>query len=91
MKFKIKKRTIETVETNLELPLYLYFQGELMEETYYKIAENGVIKISLDFFGAKIETMEEYFGEDFDHLNNITTEEDFKEVLGSVIDEINNI
>lgn len=91
MKFRIYKRKIEVVDTEYELPLYLYFQGELMEEEYYKITENGVIKLSFDLFGAKIETMEKFVGEDINYKDDITTKENFEEAYNSIICAINEI
>jgi len=47
MKLKTFKRTVETEETNIELPAYFYIQGDGFEEEWIKIEglikENGVI------------------------------------------------
>lgn len=91
MKFKVYKRKIEQVETEYELPLYLYFQGELMEQEFYKITENGVIKLSFDFFGGKIEVMEEFIGEGKDYKDDITTEEHFEEAFINFINSVDKI
>jgi hypothetical protein len=91
MKFRIYKRKIEVVDTEYELPLYLYFQGELMEQEFYKITENSVIKLSFNFFGGKIETMEEFIGEDRNYKDDITTKEHFDEAYNSIIGTINEI
>ena len=49
MKLKIIKREYKEVETNLELPVYLYFQDELCNDELVKITEKEKINIKYDY------------------------------------------
>lgn len=49
MKLEIIKREYKEVETDLELPIYLYFQDELCNDELVKITEKEKITIRYDY------------------------------------------
>lgn len=92
-KLKVTKRKIEEIETEYDLPVYLYFQDEFCNDTVMKITEDKVITVFQDLssFGIKVES--NYVVEDYVLNRGFTTEEHFndmyKEYLKSIDEYIN--
>lgn len=91
MKLKVLKRENKEVETDLELPVYLYFQDEFSNDEVVKITERARITIKFDFSGVTISVDERYFVEDYEvNERNLTSEEHFNELYTSAMDYLNN-
>ena len=99
MKLKTYKRTVETEETNIELPTYFYIQGDGFEEEWIKIEEKK--KTTIKTFFNRIEmiidlSFKDNKGNDFNkvyvvepyYLNNTCSKEEFEEQLQYVKDQI---
>ena len=72
MKLKITKQ--EEVETDIDLPVYLYFQDELGYEEYVEITDNQRISIKNDFFGTTISVENVFSVYNFNPKNLISKE-----------------
>ena len=90
MKLKVLRRENKEVETDLELPVYLYFQDEFCNGEVVKITEKGKVTVKFDFVnGVTINVVENYFvGEQHIDTSNVTTEERFNELYSSAVDYI---
>ena len=92
MKLKVIKRENKEVETDLEFPVFLYFQDEFCNDEVVKITERAKITVKFDFIhGVTINVDEKYFVEEH-HVNkiNLTSEEHFNELYSSAMDYLNN-
>jgi hypothetical protein len=78
MKLKIIKRKIETVETDLDFPVYLYFQDEFGQDELVKITEKCKLTIKWDLSSVNISVDYRFYVEEFKE-NAITTKEHFEE------------
>jgi hypothetical protein len=89
---KLKTYTIQRIEkeTKMELPVYFYFQGELMEEEYVRIDEKGKTSIKCNHHDTQIifSPSETIISENY--LSKISTEEDFEETLSFALTKIMN-
>ena len=65
MKIKVIKREYKEVETDLELPVYLYFQDELCNDELVKITEKEKITITHYYTGFSISVETNFKIEDF--------------------------
>lgn len=91
MKLKVLKRENKEVETDLELPVYLYFQDEFSNDEVVKITEKGKITVKFDFSGVTISVDERYFVEDYEvNERSLTSERHFNELYSSAMDYLNN-
>lgn len=91
MKLKVLKRENKEVETDLELPVYLYFQDELCNDEVIKITERAKITVKFDFNGVNISVDENYFVEDYEvDERNLTSEKHFNELYSSAMDYLNS-
>lgn len=79
MKLKVLK--LEEVETDYELPLYLYCQGEFFEEEYIKITDKEKITIKTDYYTFSISVETNFKVHDMNFEKNVITEELFNEML----------
>lgn len=91
MKLKVLKRENKEVETDLELPVYLYFQDEFSNDEVVKITEKGKVTVKFDFSEVTISVSTNFFVEEH-HVNerNLTSEEHFNELYSSALDYIIN-
>ena len=85
MKLKTIKRQITEVETELELPVYLYFQDELCNDELVMINETHQIKVKYDFCSLVIEKSKGFAIEEHYVKNNLTTKEHFMETYNEAI------
>lgn len=79
MKLKIIKRESKEVETNLELPVYLYFQDEMCNDELIKITEKEKITIKYAYNSFTISLETNFFIEDLNFERCQTTESHFNE------------
>lgn len=89
-KLKITKRKIEQIETEYELPVYLYFQDEMCNDTVIKVTENKAIIVFQEnsSFGIKVDS--DYLVEDYVLSKVLTTEDHFNQVYKEALLAINN-
>lgn len=86
MKLKVLKRQNVEIETDLELPVYLYFQDELSYDKVVKITENERVEISYTYGGLSISTEHNFFVEDWEiSKTNLTTEKHFLEIYNEAL------
>lgn len=93
MKLKVLKRENKEVETDLELPVYLYFQDEFCNDEVVKITDRAKVTVKFDLIhGVSINVDEKYFVEEH-HVNerNLTNEEHFNELYSSAMDYLNKL
>lgn len=94
MKLHITKRHNELVETEYELPVYLYFQDEFSSDTLVKVFEgnNGklsAITVSWENFSLSIKHETLYVVEDRRLESCITTEKHFNEIYQDALEALN--
>jgi hypothetical protein len=78
MKLKVFKRQSIEIETDLEFPVYLYFQDELSNDTLIKITEKEKITIKYGYGELSISVESNYFIEDWQvNKINLTNEKHF--------------
>lgn len=80
MKLKVCKFTREETETELDLPVFFHFQGELLDERYVKWDGKEALIIDVTPLGISVEKTISYNVEEH-HLKYISTEEEFNEQL----------
>ena len=91
MKLKVLRRENKEVLTDLELPVYLYFQDEFCNDEVVKITERAKITVKFLYYGVTIIVDENYFVEDFEvDERNLTNEKHFNELYSSAMDYLNN-
>lgn len=90
MKLKIIKREYKEVETNLELPIYLYFQDEYCNDELIKITnkEKITIKYSYNSFTISVET--NFHIEELDFDRCLTTENHFNKIYLNALKNLND-
>ena len=77
MKVKCKVREITEKELDLEYPYYLYFQDEMCNDELVKVFPKYEIVVKYEVGSLKIEKRWYPFYEEYQILNNLTTEEHF--------------
>lgn len=91
MKLKVLKRQNVEIETDLELPVYLYFQDELSYDKVVKITEKERIEIAYTYGGLSISTEFNFFVEDWEvNKINLTTEKHFMEFYNEALKSISD-
>ncbi len=89
MKVKYKKyERVETiVETDLEYPIYLYFQDECGNDTLIEVNEESYTEISLHYFSTKMEKHYTEYNLDENYLeNNLTSKSHYMEAFKDFIE-----
>lgn len=90
MKLKVIKREFKEVETDLNLPVYLYFQDEICNDELVKITEKEKITIKYDYDGLKISVEETSHIDDLNFERHLTTENHFNETYEEAIKQLSN-
>jgi hypothetical protein len=88
MKVKCKVKEITEKELDLEYPYYLYFQDELCNDELIKVFPKYEIIVKYEVGGFKIEKRWCPFYEEYQILNNLTTEKHFNEVFESALEQL---
>lgn len=81
MKVKCKVRKITEKELDLEYPYYLAFQDEMCNDELVKVFPEYEIFVKYEVSGLKIEKRWCPFYEEYQILNNLTSEEHFDDVF----------
>lgn len=85
MKLKLTQRTTTEKETDIDLPVYFYYQGELMDEEYIKWDGSKKITVKTDWNGSVIEcTNIDLYLEEY-QLKNLCSKEEFDEALENAL------
>ena len=88
MKLRTYKQKKEHKETDIDLPVYLYFQDEFCNEIYVKVEEKQETTVSYTLFGCEIK-VEKSDGSILEHhLDRMTTKEYYEEHLKEVLENI---
>jgi hypothetical protein len=90
MKLKVIKRNYKEVETNLELPVYLYFQDELCNDEVVKITEKEKITIKYYYNSFTITVETDFHTEDLDFERCLTTEKQFNETYAEALKQLSD-
>lgn len=90
MKLKVVKREFKEVETNLDLPVYLYFQDELCNDELVKLTEKEKITIKYDYNSFTISVESNYHIEDLNFERHQTTEKHFNETYTEAIKQLSD-
>ena len=90
MKLKVLKRERKEVETEYDLPVYLYFQDEMCNDELVKITENLKITIKHDLFGFNINVLNYSFIEDVNFERCLTTESHFNQIYEEALKYLSN-
>ena len=91
MKVKCKVREITEKELDLEYPYYLYFQDELCNDELIKVFPKYEIVVKYEVGGLKIEKRRYPFYEEYQILNNLTTEEHFNDVFKEAVEQLTEL
>ena len=91
MKVKCKVREITEKELDLEYPYYLYFQDEVCNDELVKIFPKYEIGVKYEVGGLKIEKRWCPFYEEYQILNNLTTEEHFNDVFKEAVEQLTEL
>lgn len=91
MKLKIIKREHKEVETDLELPVYLYFQDELCNDELVKLTNKEKITIKYDYNSLSILVEANYHVEDIDFERFLTTEQHFNETYIEALKNLSDV
>ncbi len=84
-KVKITSRIIEEYESDLEYPIYLYFQDELCNDELIKVEENYFLRIKYSAFGVEITQGNKFIIEEHYLKNSLTTESHFNEIASELL------
>jgi len=88
MKLKTTERIVTEKETDIDLPIYLYYQDEGCNDQYIKWDGKTQINIEHSYFGFKIELYNSpLYIEDY-QLKNLTTEEQFNEAFEEAFENL---
>lgn len=90
MKLKVIKREFKEVETDLELPVYLYFQDELCNDELVKLTEKEKITIKYDYNSFTISVESNYHIEDLNFERHQTTEKHFNETYIEALKQLSD-
>ena len=88
MKLKVVKRDIKEVETEYDLPVYLYFQDEMCNDELVKITEDKKITIKYQLSTLTITVESNFWVEDVCFERCLTTPEHFNEVYTEAIEQL---
>jgi|GEM_PF-3756889 len=81
MKLKTILRTVEDVETDIDLPIYLYSQDEYCNDKYVKWDGKTQTTVEYSWFGFKIERYDSPLHIEEHELRNLTTENQFNDAF----------
>ena len=90
MKLKVIKREYKEVETNLDLPVYLYFQDELCNDELVKITGKEKITVKYDYNILTISVETNFIVEDFIFERCQTTEKHFNEIYTEALKQLSD-
>ena len=88
MKVKCKVRQVTEKELDLEYPIHLYFQDEMCNDELVKVFPEYEVVVKYEVGGLKVEKRWYPFYEEYQIMNNITTEEHFNEVFKEAVGEL---
>lgn len=91
MKVKVIERSYKEVETDIELPVYLYFQDELCNDQLVAITDEGRLEIKFTYGSLIIEKSAVKAVEEHHLKNNLTTKEHFMEVYREALRNISKV
>lgn len=92
MKLTVRRiKEVELVETDLDLPVYLHFQGEMGDEEFVRVDENGTTTVEQGFIHASISLSPDKNVNEWYIKNNLSSEEVFESALSEVLGYINRI
>lgn len=91
MKVKCKVRQVTEKELDLEYPIHLYFQDEMCNDELIKVFHEYEIVVKYEVGGLKIEKRWCPFYEEYQILNNLTTEEHFNEVFKEAVEQLTEL
>jgi len=89
-KLKVIKRKVEEIETNLDLPVYLYFQDEMGLDELVKITEHNKITIKHEWNQLTISIEENFQVENYIFETCLTTEKHFNDVYLEAQSQLSN-
>lgn len=91
MKLKVYKSEVKEIETDLDLPIYLYFQDEFCYDELVKVTEKGKITIKYEPNSLSISSERGIKIVDY-YINkrNLTTEKHFNEAYEEALNYIQN-
>ena len=90
MKLKIIKREYREIETDLELPVYLYFQDELCNDEVVKITEKEKITIKYYYNSFTISVETGFQIENLNFERCLTTEKHFNETYSEALKQLSD-
>lgn len=88
MKLKTIKREFKEIETDLELPVYLYFQDELCNDELIMITDEYQLKVKYSYCSLVIEKSKSLPIEEHYSQNNLTTKEHFMEIYNEALKSV---
>lgn len=90
MKLKTIKREFKEIETDLELPVYLYFQDELCNDELIMITDEYQLKVKYSYRSLVIEKSESLAIEEHYVQHNLTTKEHFMEIYNEALKSVSD-
>jgi hypothetical protein len=90
MKLKTIKREFKEIETDLELPVYLYFQDELCNDELIMITDEYQLKVKYSYRSLVIEKSESLAIEEQYVQHNLTTKEHFLEIYNEALKSVSD-
>lgn len=88
MKLKTIKREFKEIETDLELPVYLYFQDEFCNDELIMITDEYQLKVKYSYRSLVIEKSGSLPIEEHYVKHNLTTKEHFMEIYNEAIKSV---
>jgi hypothetical protein len=90
MKLKTIKRDFKEIETDLELPVYLYFQDELCNDELIMITDEYQLKVKYSYRSLVIEKSESLPIEEHYVQHNLTTKKHFMEIYNEALKSVSD-
>jgi len=90
MKLKTIKREFKEIETDLELPVYLYFQDELCNDELIMITDEYQLKVKYSYRSLVIEKSESLPIEEHYVQHSLTTKEHFMEIYNEALKSVSD-
>lgn len=90
MKLKILKLEYKEIETNLDLPVYLYFQDEFCNDELVKITEKEKIVIKYDNDKFSISVERDFQIEDLNFERCQTNEKHFNKIYLEALQQLSD-